>query len=232
MSAKLKVLSAGAVKRGVAQIAEQYQSQHSCDVAVEFDTAPSLLARMRCGEAADVLVLPPKMLDALAKEGIADAVQRGYIGRSRMGLFVKRGVAPPDIADVEAFKRAILGADAVVYNTASSGLYMEQLLQRLGLYAEVESRIVKVSSGAAVMEGVAVHPGRAIGVGQLSEIRVQLDKGVAIALVGPLPEAIQNATPYDAAVVARSQAPAHAAALVSALTSDAAKKTFAATGID
>lgn len=225
----IKVLSAGAVKRGVAQIAKQYEAESGDTVSVEFDTAPSLRQRLKDGEAADVLVLPPGMLDELARQGRIDDAHRGYIGRSRMGLFVKRGVELPDVSSVDAFRRAIVAADAVVYNTASSGLYMEQLLERLGLYATVKDRIVKVNSGAAVMERVAAHPGQAIGSGQLSEIRVQLDKGLAIALAGPLPDEIQNATPYDAAAMTKSPA---AAALAAALTSDAGKRVFAATGID
>ena len=225
----IKVLSAGAVKRGVAQIAKQYEAGSGTTVFVEFDTAPSLRQRLANGEAADVLVLPPGLLDELAQHGLIDDAHRGYIGRSRMGLFVKRGVALPDISSVDAFKRAITASDAVVYNTASSGLYMEQLLERLNLHAAVKDRIIKVNSGAAVMAQVAAHPGKAIGSGQLSEIRVQLDQGLAIALAGPLPDEIQNATPYDAAAMTKSAA---AAALVAALTSDAAKKVFAATGID
>ncbi|MGE5526417.1 MAG: substrate-binding domain-containing protein [Rhodospirillaceae bacterium] len=226
----VKVLSAGAVKRGVAQIAKQYEADSGNAVSVEFDTAPSVRERLRNGEAAHVLVLPPAMLDELAREGRIDNAHRAHIGRSRMGLFVKRGAPLPDIATVDGFKRAILAADAIVYNTASSGLYMEQLLKKLELYAMVASRIIKVSSGAAVMEQVAAHAGNAVGAGQLSEIRVQLDKGVAIALAGPLPDEIQNATPYDAAATRGAERPAQA--LVAALTSDAAKQAFAATGID
>ncbi|HWI16027.1 MAG TPA: substrate-binding domain-containing protein, partial [Burkholderiales bacterium] len=176
----LKVLSAGAVKRGVAQICAQYEKDSGESVSVAFDTAPSLRARIEGGEQADVLVLPPTMLDALARAGRVDNAHRGYIGRSRMGLFVKRGAKVPDISTVDGFTKAILASDAVVYNTASSGLYLEQLLKKLALYAAVEARIVKVDSGAAVMQQVAAHPGNAIGSGQLSEIRVQLDKGVAI----------------------------------------------------
>lgn len=229
---KIKVLSAGAVKRGVMQVAQQYEADTGNAVSVEFDTAPSLRERLKRGETADVVVLPPAMLDDLAREGLVDNAHRGYIGRSRVGLFVKRGATLPDISTVDAFKRAILAADAVVYNTASSGLYMEKLLEKLGLFAEVKARIVKVDSGAAVMQQVAAHPGSAIGSGQLSEIRVQLDKGLAIALAGPLPDDIQNATPYDAAAVATRSAPHAAHALVAALTSQAAKAVFAATGID
>jgi len=228
----LKIFSAGAVKRGVAQIAQQYEADSGNSVAVEFDTAPSLRERIKRGETADVLVMPPAMLDELARAGLVDNAHRGYIGRSRMGLFVKRGGAVPDISTVDGFTRAILASDAVVYNTASSGLYMEKLLQKLGLYPQLQTRIVKVDSGAAVMQQVAAHPGDAIGCGQLSEIRVQLDKGVGIALAGALPDEIQNATPYDGAAMAIGSQSAAAHALVAALTSQAAKAVFASTGID
>jgi molybdate transport system substrate-binding protein len=232
MGPQLKILSAGAVKRGVAEIAKQYESETACVISVEFATAPSVRERLRKREQVDVVVLPPAMLDELAREGAIDDTHRGHIGRSRMGVFVKRGAPLPDISSADAFRQALLAADAVVYNTASSGLYMERLLQKLGVSDSLRDRIVKVASGAAVMKEVARHPGNAIGTGQLSEIRVQLDKGTAIALVGPLPGEIQNETPYDAAVTTTTTAAAEACRLVTALTSDAAKKVFAATGIE
>ncbi len=224
----LKVLSAGAVKRGVAQIAKQYQAGSGETVSVEFDTAPSLSERLKTGECADVVVLPPAILDELAGAGLADNARRGYIGRSRVGVFVRRGEPLPDVSSVSDLKQAVFACAAVIYNTASSGLYIERMLEKFGLYESVAARIVKVNSGAAVMERVAAHAG-AIGFGQLSEIRVQLDKGVAIAFAGPLPDEVQNTTPYDAA--ATSDAP-HAGAFVTALTSEAARTLFAATGID
>jgi molybdate transport system substrate-binding protein len=51
-------------------------------------------------------------------------------------------------------------------------------------------------------------------------------------LVGPLPDAIQNYTTYDAAATAASPESANAAALARALTSNEAKPVFAAAGID
>lgn len=228
----LKVLSAGAVKLGVAQIADDYQRQWGIPVTVAFDTAPNLARRLADGEAADVLVLPPHYIDELIARGGVASRPRGLIGRSRIGLIVRHGVAVPDIASVEAFARVVGAADAIVYNSASSGLYVEQLLARLGLAAALRERGRKVNSGAAVMETVAAHPGTAAGFGQLSEIRVQMDKGVAVQLAGPLPDAIQNATPYEAVVATSSRDAQLAAGLVATLTSTAARARFAQTGID
>lgn len=228
----LTVLSAGAVKRGVAQIADDYQRQCGRSVTVAFDTAPNLARRLADGEAADVLVLPPQYVDELVACGILASAPRGTIGRSRIGLIVREGVAAPDLASVESFTRVISGADAIVYNGASSGLYVEVLLARLGFAAALRERGRKVNSGAAVMETVAAHPGNAVGFGQLSEIRVQMDKGVAVQLAGPLPDDIQNATSYEAVVAMSSRGAELAAGLVAALTSPEARARFALTGID
>ena len=228
----LKVLSAGAVKRGVAQIADDYQRQCGRPVTVQFDTAPNLARRLADGEAADVLVLPPHYIDELIASGGVASRPRGMIGRSRIGLIVRQGIAPPHIATVDAFAGVVGAADAIVYNSASSGLYVEQLLARLGLAAALRERGRKVNSGAAVMEKVAGHPGNAVGFGQLSEIRVQMDKGVAVQLAGPLPDAIQNATSYEAVVATSSRDAQLAAGLVAALSSQDARARFALTGID
>jgi ABC-type molybdate transport system substrate-binding protein len=68
--------------------------------------------------------------------------------------------------------------------------------------------------------------------GQISEILVMIDKGCAVKLAAPLPDAIQNVTTYHVAAMAGSREPQAAAALARELASDEAKKIFAASGID
>jgi molybdate transport system substrate-binding protein len=55
---------------------------------------------------------------------------------------------------------------------------------------------------------------------------------VAIALVAPLPDAIQNVTAYSAAVASASGEQEAARALARFLAAPEAKAVFAATGID
>jgi hypothetical protein len=80
------------------------------------------------------------------------------------------------------------------------------------------------------MQYVADHPTAAVGLAQISELMVMVDKGCAVQLAAPLPDAIQNFTSYDAA--ATVNAPESARALAKTLASDEAKKIFAATGIN
>ncbi len=129
----LKVLSAGAVKRGVARIAADFERESGNAVKVEFATAPEIRRRVAAGEAADVVVAPPAAMDEFQKLGKIVAESRGFVGRSRMGVVVHAKAAAPALGDTAAFKRALLGASAVVHNKASSGIYSAKLLEKLGL---------------------------------------------------------------------------------------------------
>jgi len=228
---ELKVLSAGAVKRGVSKIAAEFERQSGNKVMVEFSTAPEIRQRVAAGETADVIVAPPAVLDEIAKQGKVVSESRGFVGRSCMGVVVHAKAAAPGLGDTAAFRRALLGAAAVVHNKASSGIYAAKLLEKLGLKEALGSKTVVVETGAAIMETVAARPPGAIGLAQISEVMVMIDKGCAVKLAAPLPDEIQNVTSYDAAATSASEAPDAARALARSLASDAAKKVFAATGI-
>ena len=228
----LKILSGGAVKRGVAQVAKEFERVTGTPVGIEFDTAPQIRKRIAAGETADVFVVPPAVMDEFQKQGSIVPGSRGLVGRSRVGVVVHAAATAPALGDTAAFKHALLGATAVIYNTASSGLYCAKLLERLGLAGELGSRIVVVDSGAAIMEAVASRPPGAIGLAQISEVMVMIDKGCAVRLAAPLPDEIQNMTSYDAAAASSSRTSAAARCLAESLTSAEAKKIFAATGID
>ncbi|HTE14981.1 MAG TPA: substrate-binding domain-containing protein [Burkholderiales bacterium] len=228
----LKVLSAGAVKGGVAQLAESYAHAVGSEIDVEFTQVPKMRKRIAAGESVDVVVATAGAMDEFAASGKIVPATRALLGRSRVGVVVHKDASAPDVSDTDAFKRALLSATVVVHNDASSGVYIAALLEKLGLKAQLSNRVVVVNSGAAIITTVAERGPGAIGMGQISEIMVMIDKGCAVKLVAPMPDAIQNVSTYYAAATAASAMPDAAAALVRELTSAAAKKIFAATGID
>ncbi|HXF66063.1 MAG TPA: substrate-binding domain-containing protein [Burkholderiales bacterium] len=228
---ELTVFSAGAVKSGVARLAAEFERTHGARVRVLFEPAPELRRRIAAGEVADVIVLPAAMMDELAREGKILPESRSRLGRSRMGVVVHADAPAPELADTAAFVKLVRYASEVIHNRASSGLYAARLLERLGLARELAARTVVVDSGAAIMERVAAQPPGAVGLAQISEIMVLVNRGCRVKLAAPLPDEIQNVTTYDAAAAAGSRQPQTARALARALTSEAAKAIFAATGI-
>lgn len=227
--ATIKVLGAGPVKRGVTQIAAQFEKETGHRVSVEFTGAPTVRERVLAGEAVDVAVVPQSAMEEFVAQGKVAAELRVTLGRSRMGLAMRKGAAAPDLASVESFKRAVAAADAVVVNVASSGNYVVKLLEKLGFAAD---KAVKQPDTVKVMDHVAASAQNLLGAGQLPEIRELVDKGVAIALAGPLPDELQSITGYDAAVTRASANAAAAAEFMKHLATPAARAAMAATGID
>jgi len=168
-------------------------------------------------------------MEEFVAQGKVAAETRMTVGRSRMGLAMRKGAPPPDLATVESFKRAIAAADAVVVNVASSGNYIVKLLDKLGFAA---GKAAKQPDTVKVMDHVASSAQNLLGAGQLPEIRELVDKGVAVVLAGPLPDELQSITGYDAAVTAASGNVAAASEFTKFLATPAARAAMATTGID
>lgn len=227
----LKILSGGAVKRGVAMVAAQFEAGAGAKVECEFTPVPKLRQRLLDGEAADVAVATPAVMDELAAAGRIDPATRGRVGSSRMGIVIHADAPDLPLPDEQAFRAALLAASAIVYNRASTGVYIEKLLADLGLAATLAPKIAVVGTGSEVMRGVESGGIGALGFGQISEAMVLMDKGCRVKLAGTLPPVAAKITTYDAAASTASRQPQQAAALARALAAPEAKALFAKTGI-
>jgi molybdate transport system substrate-binding protein len=225
----LKVLGAGPVKRGVTLVAAEFEKRTGHKIAVEFAGAPGVKDRILAGEAVDIAVVPRGTMNDFEKAGKTLAGVRGLLGRSRIGMVVRKGAVLPDMSTVDAFKQTMLNADEIVCNVANSGNYVAELVGKMGVAHE---KVIKLGDTVKVMDHVAASTRKAFGVGQLAEISELADKGVAIVLASPLPEAIQSETAYEAAVASASGAQDAAAEFLRMLTSEAGRKMLASTGID
>jgi molybdate transport system substrate-binding protein len=153
------------------------------------------------------------------------------LGMVRAAVVVRNGAPEPDISTTEALKREILAARSLVYNEASSGLYIEKLMVRLGVAEEVKVKTTLVPTGGTVMKHLASsRTEKEIGFGQVPEILAYKDQGVK--LVGPLPKEIENVTTYAAGLLADARGPGPTAQLVRFLATLSARQAFRATGVE
>jgi molybdate transport system substrate-binding protein len=227
MPAEISVLSAGAVQPGLLKVVDAFRRETGDEVRVTFATAPAIRNRLKGGETADLVIAPPDLLDELEKIGTAQAADRRELGRIGVGVAVRDGAPMPKITTVNEFKQSLLSAEAIVYNQASTGIYLEGLFDRLGISMQVKDKTTRYPDFAAVREHVSKGTGNEIGLGAITVIIESASKG--LRFVGPLPAEIQNYTTYGAIVMAADPA---AAALLDYLTSPAAKKLFKAAGIE
>jgi molybdate transport system substrate-binding protein len=230
VAAPLHVISGGAVEPGITAVADLFRKETGADVQVRFATAPAILQRINSGEAADVVIAPPAVIDELSSAGKLNGAGRATVGRVGVGVVVRDGAASPDVSSPDALKRALIEAQSVVYNKASTGLYLDKLFERLGIGATVKAKETRYTDGAAVIEHVIHGSGNEIGFGAITEISLYRDKGAQF--VGPLPAEVQNYTSYAAAPAAAPANGDGALAFIKFLGSPTARAALLAKGVE
>ncbi|MGE5526416.1 MAG: substrate-binding domain-containing protein [Rhodospirillaceae bacterium] len=229
-AAEIKVLSAGAVEPGLHAFAALAKRETGHDLKIQFNTAPQIAKRLAANEVYDILISPPAAIDNAAKEGKVIGDTRVPVGRVGAGVIVRTGAAVPNVGTVDELKQALLKADHVVYNTASTGLYLDKLFGKIGILDDIKPKTTRYPDGASVMEHVIKSKGNEIGFGAITEIRMYEDKG--LKLVGPLPADVQNYTSYQAAVMTGSSQQDAARAVLKLLASPAGKAAFVNAGVE
>ena len=227
-SAEIAVLSAGAIEPGIKAAAAAFEKQTGHIVKITFNTAPELRKRMEGNPAFDVVIAPPAVINDFAAANQL-AAARSPVGRVGMGVAVRTGAPVPDIASADAIKRSVLAAESLVFNRASTGIYLEGLLKKMDVYTQIESKTTRYADGASVLEHVLKGKGREIGFGAMTEILLYTSKG--LQLVGPLPADIQNYTSYTAAPLASGTQQALAQQFVVFLSGPVGKPLFVAAGV-
>jgi molybdate transport system substrate-binding protein len=229
-AAEIKVLTAGAMRKVVDALVPPFETQTGHKVAVDNATAGALAKRIEGGEAFDVAVITPKVIDELIGKGRMAAGTRTDLAKVGIGVAVKEGAQLPDIKTVEAFKRTLLAAKSVAYIDpkagGSSGIYFDGLLDRLGIAGEIRPK-ARLKQGGYVAE-LVVSGEAEVAVHQISEI-VPV-KGVVLA--GPLPPEIQNFTTYAAAIGANAKDAAAAKSLIDHIGGPAAAPILKSKGME
>ena len=148
-------------------------------------------------------------------------------------MVVRAGAKVPDISSADTLKAAILSAESVVYNVATSGQYIVQMMDKLGVAEAIKDKVVAVPNGSGVMMHLADSSlENEIGFGQLTEIRIHEDRGIAVKLVGALPAEVENVTTYCACVFANADDTEAAKKLVSFMASAEGQSICQASGLE
>ena len=229
-AAEIRILSAGAVEPGLQAFAQVVKRETGHEFKTQFATTPQIVQRLAAGEAFDIVIAPPDAITQAAKDGKVAAATRVMVGRVGAGVVVRNGAPAPDIASVDALKRSLLAADSVVYNTASSGIYLEKLFEKMGILEQIKAKTTRYPGGAAVMAHVSKGKGNEIGFGAITEIKAYEPKGVK--LVGPLPADVQNYTSYEAVMTTGAASPEAVKAVLNQMATPAGKAAFAAGGME
>jgi molybdate transport system substrate-binding protein len=223
----IKVLSTHAVEEVLRELGPSFERASGARLVIDYDPANALKRKIADGVAFDVAIVTRPVIDALAEQGKVVRESCVDIGRSGLGIAVRRGAARPEVTSTDAFKRALLAARSVVRSReGTSGLYFESLLTRLGIAEAMRGKIVLGGSGR-IAELVA--RGEAdMAVQQIPELLPV--KSVDFA--GPFPEELQLYTVFSAGVGVDCQVKDMAKAFIDTLAAPAALALFKAKGLE
>jgi molybdate transport system substrate-binding protein len=227
MEKMVRVLSTLALKGAMGALAGRYQAATSARIDADFAPTLALLDRLKAGEAADVVILTREGLDGLASQGTVVAASCVDLARSWVGIAVRAGAARPDIATPAALRATLLGARSVAYSRlGASGIFFAQLIERIGIAAEVNARACIVPQGFTAERLVTGEADLAVQ--QISELK-QVD---GVDVVGPIPLAMQTPAVFSAGRLAASAKVAQADDLLRFLTSAEAAPALRESGLE
>ena len=209
------------------ELAPQFERANDCKIAISYDPAKVMLARIQKGETADLAILGSGAIDELVKQGKISAGSRRVLARCRVGVAVLAGKPRPDISSVEAFKRTLLGAKSVAYTQeGASGMHFAGLIERLGIAEQVKAKAVRQPGG---LIGELVAAGKAeIAIQQIPELMAV----AGIELVGPLPADIQLVTVSSAGIFAGTKQAEAAQSFIRFLVTPAAARVMKTKGLE
>lgn len=230
-AAEIRALCAGATESTVRDMVGAFEKGSGHSVSLAFGAVGALRDRIQGGEAADLTIVTPVIIDQLVAKGLVQPGSRVDLGRVGGGIAVRAGAPRPAVGTPEELKQALLRAAEVYYAdpaTATAGAHLLKVADRLGVGDEVRRKGRTSPGGREAMAAMARSKADAIGLTQVSEILAVPE----VVLVGPYPGDLQNSTTYTGIVVARARQPEAAAAFLRFLASPPVRARFAKAGFE
>ena len=213
---EITLVAPGGIRDAIEKMIPEFERRTGHAVKATFSSGGGTKKRVISGEAFDVPVVQPPLAEVIASGSVV-AGSETPLATVAVGVAVRKGAARPDRSTPDAVRKMLLAAKSISCpdgaRGAAAGVSFDDTLRKLGIFDEMQPKIVRAQGGSGAMALLAKGEVE-IGLTFLSEIH---DPGVEI--VGPLPREISTPTGLVGFVSTRAQAPEAARALLSYLSS-------------
>ena len=187
------MLSSNGVKAAVEALQPTIERDLGHTLSIEFSTASSLKTRIEEGEAFDLAILTPALIDDLIAQGIVAADSRADLARSGVGVGARQGAAPADVSAPDSLKAALLGASSVMFTAdGQSRVTIDRAFDRLG--------IAEAMGPKTMLKGPGEAPG-AVAAGEAELVLTLVSEILPVPglqLLGPFPDDLQSYVSFTA----------------------------------
>jgi len=229
-AAEIKVLCTNGVRAVVQELVPQFERNTTSGdkVVLLYEPSTQLRKRIDAGEPFDLVIMTTTLVDEEIKAGKLAADSRTFIARSGLGVSIRSGAKKPNIATVDAFKRALLNADSITFaQQGASAQPFEVLVAKLGITSQLRPKYNLRNTASEVGEAVA-NGVVELGIAPVSEILPV--RGVD--LVGPFPKEVQSYVEMTGAVSANAREKDGARKLLAFLIAPANLQEFKVKGME
>lgn len=227
-AADIRVLCSNGLKAVFEELVPQFERASGHKVNVTFGLAANFKQQIDGGQAFDVAILTPALIDDLIKSGKLAADSRSVIARTGLGIMIKSGARKPDLRTTDSFKNALLGAQSIAFaKEGASGVAFVATIEKLGIAQTLQPKLKPTASGEEVND-LVVKGGAQYGILPLSEILAV--KGAELG--GMFPADVQTYITMATAVSAKAQQGAAGRDLIKFLMAPAATTVVKAKGME
>jgi molybdate transport system substrate-binding protein len=132
-AAEIKVLTSRAMNHVLTELAGAFERTSAHKIAIILAPPAEIRRRIISGEIVDVAMTASGNIGHLVQQGKIAPDSTLPLARVGIGVAVRAGSAKPDIASVEAFKRALLAARSIVIPTQQSVERAESISRRFSI---------------------------------------------------------------------------------------------------
>ncbi len=229
-AAEITVLCTNGVKAVIEELVPQFErtNTNGDKVRLQYEPSTQLRKRIDAGEPFDLVIMTTALVDEEIKAGKLVADSRTFVARSGLGVSIRSGAKKPNIASVDAFKRALLDAGSITFaQQGASAQPFEVLVAKLGLTAQLRPKYNLRNTASEVGDAVATGIVD-LGIAPVSEILPV--RGVE--LVGPFPKELQSYVEMTGAVSANAKLKDEARRFLTFLVGPANMPVFKAKGME
>ena len=176
----------------------------------------------------DLAIVPAQVLDNEIKAGKIAASTRMPVASAGLGVGVRAGAAKPDVASLDAFKRAMIAAKSVAYAAnESTGRQIAKDFENLGIAEVMKAKTKPQETVPLVWQAVASGDAE-LGFGFTSNIL----SAPGVELAGPFPAELQYSVPLVAGIATAARQAGAAKAFIEYLRTPECASVFKAKGLE
>lgn len=224
---EIKVISSQAIKEAYLAFAPEFERVSGHKLNTTWNGTNDILKKLRAGETFDMAILVTPAMEAMIKEGKIVGASRIDLVRSGIAIAVQKGAPKPDISTTDAVKRLLLAAKGIGYSSGPSGVFMEGLFKKWGIWDQVSAKIKQTQPGTPV-GSILARGDVDIGFQQVSELLLY----PGIQYVGPVPKEMDTVSVFAGGVHTGATQADAARELIKFISSPAALPFIKKTGME